>query len=129
LETTGRINNVLSVYSGVSGYALFEVEDNNMASGMVSGNGPRSSGMGGGMGGSNNPAQTSFVGATPNMQLREGMYVNRDQTLFYVNDFATVWGVLSFDESTQSLLRTGMNVVVKSELLSLPVRSSKDLSA
>ena len=100
LEITGHINNVLSVYSGGSGYALFDARGGNIASGMVSG------------------------GATPNMQLREGMYVNRDQTLFYVNDFAIVWGVLSFDENTQPLLRTGMNVVVKSELLSLPVRST-----
>lgn len=119
LETTGRIDNTLSVYSNANGYTLFDAGNTVMSSGMNTGKASGSN-----MGGGNNPAQTSYGGVAPSTQLREGMYINRDQTLFYVNDFTVAWGVLSFDEATQSFLRSGMNVVIKSELLNLPLRST-----
>lgn len=81
-------------------------------------------GMSDGMGGDSGPVAVTYDGSAGEQALREGMYVNRGQTLFYVNDFAVAWGVLSFDAGAQPLLERGMNVVVRSELLPLPLRST-----
>lgn len=125
LEHTGQISNTFSVYSRTAGYVLFDPDNSNMPSGIPEGNASMDeSAMGAGVGGGVSPSQVSFSGAQAQNQLREGMYVNRGQTLFNVNDFAAAWGVLSFDETIQPLLRRGMTVVVKSELLDLPLRST-----
>lgn len=125
LERTSTIRNNLSVYSNASGYVLFDKSaGSTMATGMPANASQQGDGMEGGMNSGNNPAQTSFEGASATGQLREGMYVNRDQTLFYVNDFAVAWGVLSFDAAIQPLLHKGMSIVLKSELQDLPIRST-----
>jgi membrane fusion protein, copper/silver efflux system len=67
--------------------------------------------------------QERYAGTNPQMQSKEGMYINKGQTLFYVNDFAVAWGILSFDAAIQSSLRTGMNVTIKTELSDRPIRS------
>lgn len=123
LERTGSIQNTLSVFSNASGFAVFDAGSAPMPTGMNGNTSAAGGEMGAGMTGSTNPAQATFNGAPAAGQLREGMYVNRDQALFSVNDFAAVWGLLSFDEAVQPLLRKGMVVVVKSELLDRPIRS------
>lgn len=123
LERTGSIQNTLSVFSNASGFAVFDAGNTSMPTGMNANTSAAGGEMGAGMTGSTNPAQATFNGAAAAGQLREGMYVNRDQALFSVNDFAAVWGLLSFDEEVQPLLRKGMVVVVKSELLDRPIRS------
>lgn len=118
LEATGRLPTAFTVYSSYGGYMLTEDRRNNMPATMGAGTGSGS--MGDAM--SSDPTPAAYdAGDGP---LREGMYVNRGQTLFYVNDFAVAWGVLSFDAGTQPWLKKGMSVVIKSELLSLPVRST-----
>ena len=123
LEKTGYISNSLPVYSNATGFVLFDTDTNAASSGMSDGN-ESGGAMGGDMDGGNSPSQTSFRGVNAQTQLREGMYVNRGQTLFYVNDFTIAWGVLSFDEAIQPLLKSGMTVILKSELLDLPIRST-----
>ena len=123
LETTGTISNNLSVYSNSSGYALFEPGSNTMTPGMNDNDLASAGGMGGGMNSTVGFGQERYAGINPQMQLKEGMYINKGQTLFYVNDFAVAWGILSFDASMQSFLRAGMNVTIKSELSDRPIRS------
>lgn len=120
LEKTGRLPATFSVYSHYSGYALMASGPGNRPAGMPGET--TQGGMGDAMG--SNPAQVTYGGGAGEQSLREGMYVNRGQTLFYVNDFAVAWGVLSFDAGTQPLLKRGMNVVIRSELLPLPIRST-----
>ena len=122
LEKTGRLPATFSVYSHYSGYTLMESGGNILPAGMPGGT--MQGGMNDAMGGGNDPAPVTYDGGAGEQSLREGMYVNRGQTLFYVNDFAVAWGVLSFDAGTQPLLKKGMNIVIKSELLPLPVRST-----
>lgn len=123
LETSGRLPSRFAVYSGYGGYALMERSPGVMT---ADGEGDMSgtADMGGGMDGDINPSQAFFKGATARLPLREGMYVNRGQTLFYVNDFGMAWGLLSFDARTQPFLKKGMDVVIKSELLPLPLRTT-----
>lgn len=123
LEATGRIPSRFAVYSPHSGYVQWENGKDNMPPVVGAGSMAGAGGMGEGMGGGSNPSQSTFEGAGGALPLREGMYVNRGQTLFYVNDFAVAWGVLSFGGGAQNHLRPGMDIVIKSELLPLPIRS------
>ncbi len=50
-------------------------------------------------------------------RIREGAYVNAGETLFRVNDFKEVWAVLSFRAQDQSLIKSGIQVALHSELL------------
>ncbi|HEY1114964.1 MAG TPA: efflux RND transporter periplasmic adaptor subunit [Chitinophagaceae bacterium] len=122
LEKTGRLPATFSVYSHYGGYALMASGPGNRPAGMPGET--TQGGMSDAMGGGSDPAPVTYGGDAGEQSLREGMYVNRGQTLFYVNDFAVAWGVLSFDAGTQPLLKRGMDVVIRSELLPLPIRST-----
>lgn len=122
LDRDGFIGSSIPVFSRSAGYVIFEENSGSEVSGMQANNSGSGSAMGtGAMGGNANTGRI-YPGATAGLQLREGMYVNRNQTLFYVNDFLSVWGLLSFDQSVQPLLKKGMTVIVKSELLTRPLR-------
>lgn len=123
LERTGHIPSRFAVYSPYSGYAQLE-SGNKMTASMTDPALSPGGAMDDGMGGGSSPSAVAFEGAAGDETLREGMYVNRGQTLFYLNDFAVAWGVLSFDGDAQAFLRPGMDVVIKSELLPLPLRST-----
>lgn len=120
LGKTGVVNTRIAVYSPAGGYVVYQ-QGGVPAMGMKE-QSPSVDEMGEGM--NSNPSQTYFEGASGAGPLREGMYVNRGQTLFGVNDFEVAWGVLSFDEAIQPLLRKGLNVVVKSELMEESMRST-----
>lgn len=124
LERTGRIPPVFAIYSEAGGYVLSDGSNAPMPA--PTGEAAMAAGgsMGADMGGGAQPEPSYFEGAGAGLPLREGIYINRGQTLFYVNDFAMAWGVLSFDERLQPLLQRGMRVVIKSELLEQPIRST-----
>ncbi len=109
LEKSGTSAQTISIYSPYSGYVLFNLNDNTttMSSSTAS------SGMGG-MGSAAKTSALSFGGAN-NEQIREGMYVNKGQTLFSINDFKEVWAVISIDAKHQSEIKINGAVKIKSE--------------
>ena len=102
----------ISIYSPFEGYVLFNPSAS--SSGMTS-SGPQG-GMGGGM---NSGAAESTGTASTSLDdnsIREGMYVSKDQTVFWINDFQTVLGVVAFSHENEKIAKPGLDVVVKSEL-------------
>lgn len=82
----------------------------------MSTSGNNSSGMGGMNSGANAaPSVTPTV--LPDNSIREGMYVAKDQTLFWINDFKEVWGIAAFTKENEKYLRNGLPVTVTSELM------------
>lgn len=73
-----------------------------------------SSGMGGMSGATKSSLQN--YSSTNSEQIREGMYVNKGQTLFAVNDFKEVWAVISIDAKQQSKIEINGAVKIKSEV-------------
>ena len=114
IQHSGQAPFTITVYSPFEGYVLFNPSA--MASIGASGNAPA------GMGGINSGAGTSAspsVSPTvlPDNSIREGIYVAKDQTLFWVNDFKEVWGIAAFTKENEKYLRKGLPVIVTSELM------------
>ncbi len=111
LEKSGISAQTISIYSPYSGYVLFNLNDNTTTTTMNSST--ASSGMGG-MGSAAKTSAQNYGGAN-NEQIREGMYVNKGQTLFSINDFKEVWAVISIDAKQQSEIKINDAVKIKSE--------------
>lgn len=113
IDQSGAAPFTITIYSPFEGYVLFNPSVS--SGGMGSQNTP--SGMGNGM---NNPVagtSTDIPGSTLfDNSIREGMYVSKDQTLFWINDFREVWGIVAFSHENEKILRPGLEVVVKSEI-------------
>ena len=109
---TGLASFTISIYSPFEGYVLFNPSG---SSGMNKA-GDASAGMGGGMnaGASSSPSITPTV--LSDNSIREGMYVSKDQTLFWINDFKEVWGIVAFTKENEKYIRKGLPVTVTSEL-------------
>ncbi|MEO7992750.1 MAG: efflux RND transporter periplasmic adaptor subunit [Chryseolinea sp.] len=60
-------------------------------------------------------------------QIREGMYVNKGQTLFVVNDVRQVWALLSVNISSQVQLKKGVPVTLYSEVQTDSINTKIDL--
>lgn len=110
---SGQASFTISVYSPFEGYVLF----NPSGSSGMNKTGASSGGMGGGMksGGNSSPAISPSV--LSDNSIREGMYVSKDQTLFWINDFKEAWGILAFSKENEKYIRKGLSVTVTSELI------------
>lgn len=104
----------ISIYSPFEGYVLFNPSP---GSGGMSTSGTQGA-MGGGMnsGGANAAPTGSASTSSDDNSIREGMYVSKDQTVFWINDFQTVWGIVAFSHENEKMAKPGLDVVVKSEL-------------
>lgn len=110
---TGLATFTISVYSPFEGYVLF----NPSGSTGMNKAGNASAGMGGG-------GMSAGTGASPSISpsvlsdnsIREGMYVSKDQTLFWINDFKEAWGIVAFTKENEKYIRKGLPVTVISEL-------------
>lgn len=112
IQNSSQAPLTISVYSPFEGYVLFNPSA--MASMGTTGN--TSAGMGGmNSGVSTSPSVSPTV--LPDNSIREGMYVAKDQTLFWVNDFKEVWGIAAFTKENEKYLRKGLPVTVISELI------------
>jgi Cu(I)/Ag(I) efflux system membrane fusion protein len=60
-------------------------------------------------------------------QIREGMYINKGQTLFVVNDFSQVWAILSVNILSQVQLKKGVPVTLYSEAQPDSIEANIDL--
>ncbi len=112
IAQTGQAPFTISVYSPFEGYVLFSPSG---TSGMNK-TGNASAGMDAGMntGGAIAPSISPTV--SPDNSIREGMYIGKDQTLFWINDFKVVWGILAFTAENEKYIRKGLPVSVTSEL-------------
>lgn len=111
IDRAGNTSPTVALYSPFEGYVLFSpsislpMDNTNYVD--VS--------MGSGMSGENN--STFREAALPDNSIREGMYINRDQTLFWVNDFKEVWGIVSLTKGNDIHIYQGKSITVYSELL------------
>lgn len=111
IEKTGRVPFTISLHSPVEGYALF----NPSGSSASMGNEPSNpSGMSMNTGVITSPSIQATT--LPDNSIREGMYVSKDQTLFWINDFREVWGILAFSKQNEKYIKKGQVAVVRSEL-------------
>lgn len=112
IQNSSQAPLTISVYSPFEGYVLFNPSA--MASMGTTGN--TSAGMSG-----MNSGVSTFPSVSPTIlpdnSIREGMYVAKDQTLFWVNDFKEVWGIAAFTKENEKYLRKGLPVTVISELI------------
>ena len=119
---SGGASITLPIYSPFEGYVLFNPSSLGMNSAII-----KSGDMGGSMGGANgssNPIQGSVLSDN---SIREGMYVSRDQTLFWMNDFKEAWGIVAFTKENEKYIRRNQPVTIKSELSEKPIQASIQL--
>lgn len=108
LEKSKTVSPIIKVYSPIDGYVRFKTEENMSEKANISQNEPVKS-MG--MSGKNN---TNFN--APNSQIREGVYVNKGQILFSVNNLKSVWAVVSLSSEFNSNLKINSEINILSEL-------------
>lgn len=111
LESKGKFTRSVSVYSPVSGYVLFNQNKGSEKSMSNTGN---SSMKGMGM----VPDKVSAKNySTSTDQIREGIYINKGDVLFSVNDLQTVWAIISIPDELHSFVADNSLVSIVSELL------------
>lgn len=113
IDQSGAAPFTMTIFSPFEGYILSNPSAT--VDGMSDSNIP--GGMGKGM--NNLPAMSSTeISGTslPDNSIREGMYLSKDQTVFWINDFREVWGIIAFPHENEKFLRPGLDVIVKSEL-------------
>lgn len=103
----------IPIYSPYEGYVLFTQSGSSPA---MKNTTYTTSGMENAM--SNSPASPSFGSGTslPDNSIREGMYISKDQTLFWINDFKEVWGIISFAKENEKYIQKEHPITIKSEL-------------
>ena len=111
IDKTGRVAFTIPMFSPVEGYVLFNPSGSNSSMGSGANN---SGGMGMNAGANNLPTTQATI--LSDNSIREGMYVSKDQTLFWINDFREVWGVLAFNKENEKYIKKGQVAVVQSEL-------------
>lgn len=114
LEKSGTSSFTITITSPYEGYVLLSNQKEGGENRIQ--NEASSSNMGS-MGTMENTPVSSTTTISSNPEIREGMYVNKGQTLFQVNDFKQVWGIISVEAGFQSSIQQGAAVKVKSELL------------
>ena len=116
IEKSGIIPNTVSVYSPYEGYVLLNGVDTYGAANNKQSNLSIMDEM------ANKEGSRSSIGLSSSDQsIREGMYINKNETLFWINDFKEVWGILAFGKNDEKYITKGQVAVVESELL--PVKS------
>ncbi len=124
IDQRGSTSFAMAVYSPFDGYVLFNPS---AILGMGS-TGTPSGGMDRGMSASNNTESSIPGSVLSDNSIREGMYVSKDQTLFWINDFKVAWGIIAFGKENEKYLRKGQPVTITSELLpDKPIQSSIQL--
>lgn len=113
IDQSGEAPFTITIYSPFEGYVLFNPSAS--AGGMGTQN--TQSGMGNGMNNLAASASTDIPGTTlSDNTIREGIYVSKDQTVFWINDFREVWGIVAFSHQNEKILKPGLEVIMKSEL-------------
>lgn len=123
LESKGTFTQTISVFSPASGYILFNSEtQTNTGSEAAQQTTMNNMSM------TANTSETQTSGST-GIQIREGMYVSKGETLFSVNDLQTVWAILSVPSEYHSSVQSNKQTNIVSELFPEKLFSGKILLA
>jgi Cu(I)/Ag(I) efflux system membrane fusion protein len=110
LESKGTFTQTISVYSPASGYILFNSETQaNTDAEAATQTSTNSMSM------TANTSVTQTSGSA-GVQIREGMYINKGETLFSINDLQTVWAILSVPSKYHSSVQPNKQINIISEL-------------
>ena len=120
VEKSGTVTPTITITSPVDGFIRFPSE--------VSSSGAMkplpTSGMSEMADASSSNARAQIISSG---QIREGMYINKGQTLFIVNDCRQVWAILSVEISSQIELKKGMPVTLYPEVQTDSIKAMIDL--
>lgn len=121
LENKGTFAQSISVYSPASGYILFNSEtQTNTGSEATQQSSMNSMSM------SANTSVTQTSGSA-GVQIREGMYINKGETLFSLNDLQTVWAIISIPSEYHSSVQSNKQINIVSELFPAQILTGKIL--
>ncbi len=120
VEKSNTVTHAITITSPIDGFIRFSIEP--VSSGEMKP--PTSAGMSA-MG--NSSSSNAEVEGTSTLQIREGMYVNKGQTLFVVNDCRQVWAILSVNISSQIQLKKGVSVTLYTEVQADSINANIDL--
>ena len=112
LENKGTFAQSISVYSPTSGYILFNSESQSNT-----GTEAKQQTSMNNMGMKANTSVTQTSGSA-GVQIREGMYINKGETLFSINNLQTVWAIISIPSEFHSSVQPNILINVVSELIS-----------
>ncbi|OJW81506.1 MAG: hypothetical protein BGO69_08950 [Bacteroidetes bacterium 46-16] len=122
VASSGTVGLTIPIYSPYEGYILFNPSETAGSMGQAA-----SLAMGQGMGGNERTVPALSGSSLADNSIREGMYVSRDQTLFWINDFRQVWGLVAFSKENEKYLHKGMPVKIQSELQADTIATSVQL--
>jgi len=113
IAAAGRAPSAISVYSPYEGYVLFG-PDASAKRGMEAAESavPGMTGMP-----AADAAKAVSVTASGDNSIREGMYIDKDQSLCWINDLKDVWGIIAFSRDDERYLSKGQEATVTSELM------------
>lgn len=121
LESKGTFSQTISVFSPASGYILFNSETQTNA-GAEAAQQTKMNNMD-----MTTTASTAQTLGSAGVQIREGMYVNKGETLFSINDLQTVWAILSVPSEYHSSVQSNKQINIVSELFPEKILSGKIL--
>ena len=118
IKNSGLVTHTISITSSSDGFIRFSSDP--VSKGVMN---------------SSPSAMTSMTGVPPEnnteitsaAQIQEGMYVNKGQTLFVVNDCQKVWAILSADIASQEKINRGDPVILHSEVQANEIKAKVDL--
>ena len=110
LEKNKTFTQTIAVYSPSNGYVLFNSETKSYAGDDLT---QQTSPSNMSMTGKSNSGKTF---GSANSQVREGMYINKGETLFSVNDLQNVWAIVSISSEFLSSITKNSQVKIISEL-------------
>ena len=120
VEKSNTVTHTITITSPIDGFIRFSIEP--VSSGEMKPTSSEGMDAMGDPSSSNSDAKGTSAG-----QIREGMYINKGQTLFVVNDCRQVWAILSVNISSQIQLKKGVPVTLYSEVLADSINANIDL--
>lgn len=121
LENKGTFTQNIAVYSPASGYILFNsYEQTNTGSQATQQTSTSSMSM-------NANTSDAQASGSAGVQIREGMYVNKGETLFSINDLQTVWAIISVPSQYHSSVQPNQQINIVSEFFSDKMLTGKIL--
>lgn len=123
LENKGTFTQNIAVYSPASGYILFNSDEQTNTGSQATQQTSMSSMS---MNANTSDAQAS---GSAGVQIREGMYVNKGETLFSINDLQTVWAIISVPTQYHSSVQPNKQINIVSELFPAQILTGKILLA
>lgn len=108
LEKSGTVTSTVTVFSPSNGFVFFDTQPANNAESAESASAMNGMGMA-------QDVKSEKAFSAPASQIREGMYVNKGQALFNINDLQQVWALVSVPSEHLADIRENQPVEIVSE--------------